>query len=90
MIRQRPNLLDITLKPESKPSSNPLEKDHAVGRIGIMPAIERPIVAVTSVSPFNTMGLKNLDENLRIDDKEISGCDLFSALGSIKPDRNWW
>jgi regulator of sigma E protease len=77
--------LDLVVRPERKFSSNPLEKDQPVGRIGIMPAIEQPIVVVSNHSPL-AQGLKNFDEVITIDGRHIdSAAALMSALHDLKP-----
>lgn len=79
-------MLDLTVRPEGKSSSNPLEKDHTVGRIGIMPAIELPIVMVGEESPLKVAGLKSFDEIVEIDGKSITSANAMSAaLATIKP-----
>jgi regulator of sigma E protease len=78
--------LDLIVKPEAKTSFNPLEKDQAIGRIGIMPAIELPIVTVFSGSPLKEAGLHSFDEIIAIDNKNITSAnELISSLAMIKP-----
>lgn len=76
----------ITVTPESKVSANPLEKDQAYGRIGIMPTVERAQVSVSAQSPLAALGLKNLDEILSMDGRPIDNAhQLQQALPSLKP-----
>ena len=78
--------LDIKVKPEEKPSNNPLEPNQIVGRIGIMPAILLPIVAVSSRSPLAAAGLGSLDEIKKIDGRDIdSETALIFELAKLKP-----
>lgn len=62
---QRPSLdepLTIKLTPESKSAQSPFDKGKMVGRIGIMPAIEKPVVMVEKHSAFYEAGLRDYDE----------------------------
>lgn len=75
----------IKVVPEAKASGNPLEKEY-VGRIGVMPAIEKPIVVVSSDSPFLTGNLKDFDEIIEIDGKTIpSARSLELVLEQLWP-----
>jgi len=78
---------NIKVRPEAKISNNPLEKDHSVGRIGIMPAIELPVVVVTKDSPLAALGLRDLDTIKRIGGHDIeSKPALFAALLDLGPN----
>lgn len=74
----------IPIRPEAKPSPNPLEKDKLVGRIGVMPAIEKPMVVVSDWSALKE--LKNYDEIIEIDGVSIpSARALNMALVNLWP-----
>lgn len=78
--------IDLVVRPESKASTNPLEKDQPVGRIGIMPAVELPIIVLSKDSPLAASGLTNFDEVKSIDGQAIvSASSLFATIGRIKP-----
>lgn len=70
----------IMVRPESKTSNNPLEKDQAVGRIGILPAVEKPLIVVSDHSPLKAAGLANFDEIVAIDGKPVSDATTMNAL----------
>lgn len=73
--------LNVKVKPDGKSSMNPLEKGERVGRIGIMPAIEKPVILLNDESPWAKAGLKSFDEIKKIGDKDISSAnDLMLAL----------
>lgn len=72
--------LTITVRPESKVSINPLEKDSSVGRIGIMPAVEVPKVLVSTHSPLRQSGLQSFDDIIGIDDKAVANAATLSQL----------
>lgn len=77
--------IDIVVKPESKDSSNILEKGQKVGRVGIMPAVELPIVLVKDDSLWSKAGLKSFDEIKKIDSQEIKNSqDLINALKNVE------
>lgn len=77
--------LDLVVKPEAKASANPLEKGQITGRIGIMPAIEKPVVVVSKDSPWSKAGVHNFDEIIAINDQPINSTQaLFHALLDIK------
>ncbi len=76
----------IPITPEAKPSSNPLEKDKLVGRIGVMPAIEQPIVVLTAASALKSTALRDYDEIIEIDGKAIASARaLVAALDDMWP-----
>lgn len=62
----------ITLTPEAKSAQSPFDKSKKVGRIGIMPAIEKPIVMVEENSAYYKAGLRDLDTVIAINDNAIS------------------
>ncbi len=75
----------ITVRPEVKANPNPLEKDGSVGRIGIMPAVELPIVVVGDASPLKALGLKSFDEIISLNGNEIVSADaLRGALARLE------
>jgi regulator of sigma E protease len=77
--------IDIVVKPESKDSSNILEKGQKLGRVGIMPAVELPIVLVKDDSLWSKAGLKSFDEIKKIDSQEIKNSqDLINALKNVE------
>lgn len=79
--------IDLTVKPEAKSLNHPLEKDESTGRIGIMPAIELPIVMVSDVSPFKKVGLKSFDEITKVGTQTIDSISsLLFALKNLRPD----
>src|SRR5262245_22958778 len=57
----------IRVVPEPKPSPSPFDKGKMMGRIGIMPAIEKAVVMVDKDSAFYKAGLRDLDEIKAID-----------------------
>lgn len=72
---------DVVVKPDGKNSTNPLEKDQQVGRIGIMPALEKPVIMVGDDSPWAQAGFKNLDEIKKIGNIDVlGGSDLMDLL----------
>lgn len=76
--------LFITVRPEGKSSKNPLEGNIAVGRIGIMPSIELPIVVVNEHSPLKALGLESFDEITEINGNAIySASSLSIALANL-------
>lgn len=80
-----PAIMSIKVVPEAKPSGNPLDK-KLVGRIGVMPATEKPIVVLSSQSPFQGSELKDFDEITEIDGKTIlSARSLDKALDQLWP-----
>lgn len=64
--------LDINITPEVKSNSNILERHQKIGRIGIMPGKEKPVIFIEPNSPFLNTGLKSFDEILSIDDHKIT------------------
>lgn len=68
------NELTIKLTPEAKPAQSPFEKGKVIGRIGIMPAIEKAIVVVDPHSEFFKAGLRDFDEI-----KSINGHSIESV-----------
>lgn len=73
--------LNVKVKPEGKSSTNPLEKGERIGRIGIMPAIEKPVILLSDESLWAKSGLKSFDEIKKIGEKDISSAnDLLLAL----------
>lgn len=73
----------IPITPEAKPSLNPLEKDKFVGRIGVMPAIEKPMIVVSDWSALKE--LRNYDEII-----EIEGVSIASARALNVALENLW
>lgn len=62
----------ITLVPESKAAPSPFDKGKIIGRIGIMPAIEKATVIVDKDSAFYAAGVRDFDEILAINGLQIS------------------
>lgn len=78
--------LIIPLIPEAKPSFNPLEDNKMVGRIGVMPAIEKTMVVLNENSELRAAGMKDFDEIVAIDDKPIHSMrGLNAALSHMWP-----
>lgn len=85
-VKGHVSLMDVMVKPQAKPSANPLAKDELVGRIGIMPAIEKPIVMVMKNSPLKRAGVVDFDEISEIDGQKIeSFSSLRMALSGLRP-----
>jgi regulator of sigma E protease len=77
--------LVIKVVPEGRPSTNPLEKDVAIGRIGVMPASESPAVVVSDMSSLKASGLKTFDEIIEVNGRPITNADeLNAALLSLQ------
>ncbi len=78
--------LILSIVPDAKASGNPLEKDKMVGRIGVMPAIELPMVVVSDASPLKNSELRDYDQIVEIDGKAIvSARALKTALHDVWP-----
>lgn len=78
--------VNLTVRPETRPSTNPLEKDSSVGRIGIMPSVELPMVVLRDASPLALAGLLNFDEITAVDGKPIkSAASLLGVLPNLRP-----
>lgn len=76
----------ITVRPEVKTNPNPLEKDNAVGRIGIMPAVILPTVVLSEQSALRGAGLESFDQIVEIDGHAIASIDaLYAFLPRLKP-----
>lgn len=69
--------LNITVTPQKKISDNPLEKETAEGRIGVMPIVEKPIITVLKDSPLFLLGFRNGDEIISINNKAINSLEDF-------------
>lgn len=81
--------LDINITPEIKSNNNILERNQKVGRIGIMPGKEKPVIFMEQNSPFLNSGLNNFDEILSIDDhKASSAYDILIFWPLEKKDIN--
>ncbi|HXW60604.1 MAG TPA: RIP metalloprotease RseP [Myxococcota bacterium] len=77
---KRPQLneaLSISVVPEAKPNPSPFEKGKMMGRIGIMPAIEKAVVMVDKDSAFYQAGLRDLDEVKAIDGTTIASMNAL-------------
>lgn len=76
----------LTVRPLKKEINTALNGKESLGRIGIMPAIELPIVFVSENSPLKKSGLLTMDEIIKIDDQPISNMtELLNLLSSLKP-----
>ncbi len=85
-VAEQTATLTIPITPEAKAEPNPFAKDKMVGRVGIMPGVERPIILVGQNSPFAQLGLRNFDEIKAINNVEInSNSELIKNLKNIKP-----
>jgi regulator of sigma E protease len=73
--------LSIPITPSSDPDTNPLAKGEFVGRIGVMPAIQKPIVAVTNPdSEAAKAGFKDFDEVVAINGKPVVSASALMSL----------
>lgn len=72
-----PRELDLVLTPEAKASSNPLEKNQSIGRVGIMPARQLPIIMVSDESPLYSQGLRSFDTVKKIDGHDIESAEAL-------------
>lgn len=78
--------VNLDIRPEARPSPTPFDKDKMVGRIGIMPAIEKAVVVIDPKSALHAAGVNNFDEIVSINDKPIvSMYALQSMLRDLKP-----
>jgi regulator of sigma E protease len=75
--------LQIQLMPEAKANPNPLDKNKFVGRVGIMPAIEKAIIVIDPQSSLHQAGLSNFDTIKAINNINISS---MSALENNLPN----
>lgn len=79
--------LTLTLTPRGEKPIDPLQGDEELGRVGIMPGVRRPFVAVAPGSPAQTAGLKDRDLIEKVNgDKVTSTDELFAALARHRGD----
>ncbi len=74
--------LQLTVVPTAEPNSHPLYQGESIGRMGMMPAIQKPIIAVVHPESIAAKaGLLNFDEVIEIDGKAIASAkELFDRL----------
>lgn len=66
-------LKQVNITPTAYPDPNPLNAGEAIGKIGVMPSIQKPIVAVVDAnSPLSIAGLENFDLITQFNSKAIS------------------
>lgn len=70
----------LTVVPRATPSLNPLEKGKQLGRVGIMPHVQRPFITVAPNSAAAAAGLKTLDVVEEIDGVKVTSREQMLAL----------
>lgn len=70
----------LTVVPRGSPSLNPLEKGKQLGRVGIMPHVQRPFVTVAPNSPAAAAGIQTLDLVEEIDGVKVSSREQMLSL----------
>lgn len=88
---QRPmqeKVLVQNIVPEAKPAPSPFDKGKMVGRIGIMPAIEKSVVMVDEGSAFYKAGIRDLDEVRAIDGEQITSMYALQEKLKSLPERS--
>lgn len=80
--------LTLNVVPEAKPSPNPFDKGKMVGRIGIMPAIEKSVVMVDKDSDFYKAGLRDLDEIKAIDGVPVTSMHALQEKLKNLPEQS--
>ncbi|MBL92457.1 MAG: hypothetical protein CMH56_11680 [Myxococcales bacterium] len=85
-IQRDAETLDVTVKTLAVPSTNPLEKDKKVGRIGIGAGKQKAKVAIGPQSIAAMAGLQTGDEILKWDNQAVSSIQHLYAL--LDTDKN--
>lgn len=68
------------LTPRGTPSLNPIERDKELGRVGIMPHVQRPFVHVAPGSPAAEAGLETLDLVTAVNGVEVTSREHLLEL----------
>jgi regulator of sigma E protease len=74
--------LPLNITPDAVPSFNPLEKDEKLGRVGVMPNVQRALVRVLPGSPAAASGLADGDEVIEVAGEKVA--DLEQMLAALE------
>jgi regulator of sigma E protease len=82
LISGQSHRLELRITPRAEKNPNPVENDKTVGRIGMMPVVEKPLVTVVSASSEAAKaGLRNFDEIVSVNGKALSTlAEVFTLL----------
>jgi regulator of sigma E protease len=80
LIERGGERLPLVLTPKSTPSLSPLERDKQLGRVGIMPHVQRPFLSVAPGSPAAAAGLKTLDLVTAVDATPVRSREHLLSL----------
>lgn len=67
----------LVITPDAVPSLHPLKKDEKVGRVGVMPNVQRPFVRALPGTPAAEAGIEPLDEVVVVNGVEVTSLGAY-------------